>query len=251
MVQLQRNLELANNLALFLLSMLVFSCSRPPPRPCAPRAVDFRRQVTHGPPPSFHIAWKKPRRCQPLCTPPNQDARLKWRLWLDFRCPASHFSCLRCSFLMFIFDEEIHSNSYLMTRKYHLNGCARSTHDQHSLVGPFPCTDKHVQWSPAFMPRSFLLIIFVPTQRNSFASPSVRSDLFVIVRTQSTHASRSLAGLFSVSVCISRGAAHSYFRSTFCLCFSSGSTHSSRRCVTAVPYPACRFIRAGRPDNGF
>jgi len=113
-----------------------------------------------------------------------------------------------------------------MTRKYHLNGCARSTHDQHSLVGPFSCTDKHAQWSPAFMPRSFLLIIFVPTQRNSFASPSVRSDLFVIVRTQSTHASRSLAELFSVSVCISRGAAHSYFRSTFSLCFSSPEVHT-------------------------
>jgi len=70
--------------------------------PAHPALVDFHRQVTHGPPPSFHVAWKKPRRCQPLCTPPNQDARLKWRLWLDFRCPASHFSCLRCSFLMFI-----------------------------------------------------------------------------------------------------------------------------------------------------
>jgi len=117
------------------------------------------------------------------------------------------------------FDEEIHSNSYLMTREYHPNGCARSTHDQHSLAGLFPCTDKHVQWSPAFMLRSFLLIILVPTQRNSFASPSVRSDLFIIVRTQSTYASRSLAGPFSVSVCISRGAAQSYFRSTFCLFF--------------------------------
>lgn len=106
-----------------------------------------------------------------------------------------------------------------MTREYHLNGCARSTHDQHSLAGPFPCIDKHVQWSPAFMPLSFLLIIFVPTQRNLFASPSIRSDLVVIVRTQSTHASRSLAGPFSVSDCISCGAAHSYCRSTFCLFF--------------------------------
>jgi len=115
-------LSLQTTIALYLLSMLVFMCNPTHPATVRPALVDFHRQVTHGPPPSFHIAWKKPRRCQPLCTPPNQDARLKWRLWLDFRCPASHFSCLRCSFLMFIFDEEIHSNSYLLTRKYHLNG---------------------------------------------------------------------------------------------------------------------------------
>ena len=129
-----------------------------PSRDCAPRAigfhsrdpahparVDFHRQVTHGPPPSFHVAWKKPRRCQPRCTPPNQDARLKWRLWLDFRCPASHFSCLRCSFLMFIFDEEIHSNSYLMTREYHPNAFMRSTYAEHEPRRTFcavPCMSR-------------------------------------------------------------------------------------------------------------
>lgn len=149
------------------------------------------------------------------------------------------------------FDEEIHSNSYLMTREYHPNGCARSTHDQHSLAGPFPCTDKHVQWFPAFMPRSFLLIIFVPTQRNSFASPSIRSDFFCYC-THAIHPCNTQPRSAFQRVCLHFPWCCSFILSVnFLPLFPSGSTHSSRRCVTAVPYPACRFIRAGRPDNGF
>jgi len=251
MVQLQRNLELANNLALFLLlSMLVFSCSRPSPRPGAPRAVDFRRQVTHGPPPSFHVAWKKPRRCQPLCTPPNQDARLKWRLWLDFRCPASHFSCLRCSFLMFIFDEEIHSNSYLMTREYHPDVRNCSTHVRHSLAGLFlvqifmfsclQCSSVHIICS-ILLPR-----LGGNHSQNRDTHPIVQSLPARVPPMHRTASSDLLMCLIAFTVVL---CTHLF---SHLLAHFPSEAHTQAIDVSSTAlHPACRFIGASRPDRSF
>jgi len=148
------------------------------------------------------------------------------------------------------FDEEIHSNSYLMTREYHPDVCNCSTHVRHSLAGLFlvqifmfsclQCSSVHIICS-ILLPR-----LGGNHSQNRDTHPIVQSmpaRVPPMHRTASSDLSMCLIA-FTVVLC-------THLFSHLLAHFPSEAHTQAIDVSSTALHPACRIIGASRPDRSF